>query len=455
MHKLQAAGVTGDALAWFKNYLSDRKQRVVLPSTVSDWTLLRAGVPQGSILGPLLFLLYINDIVTDIGSHIRLFADDTSLFIIVDNPITAANCLNTDLNKISRWAETWLVTFNPTKTEALLFSRKLNKPQHPPLLMQNHQIAEVNTHKHLGLYLSNDCTWHHHINYIKDKAWFRINIMRKFKFKLDRKSLEIIYTTFIRPLLEYGDVIWDNCTQYEKLELEKIQNEAARIATGTTKLVSLNSLYNEICWETLETRRNNHKMTLFYKMVKNFTPLYLSTLVPQSVSNMSRYNLRNSNDLQTLDARTNQYYTSFLPSSVRAWNDLSDEAKQCESVNSFKHFLQKDKSKVPKHFYSGCRKSQILLTRLRTNCSSLNFDLFVKNIADSPLCRCGSIENAQHFFFHCSFYQAQRIVLLNAVSQYQYPTLNLFLYGDLSLSPDINSLIFDKVYKFIVETKRF
>ena len=284
LHKLQAAGVTGDALAWFKNYLSDRKQRVVLPSTVSNWTLLRAGVPQGSILGPLLFLLYINDIVTDIGSHIRLFADDTSLFKIVDNPIAAANCLNTELNKISRRAETWLVTFNPTKTEALLFSRKLNKPQHPPLLMQNYQIAEVNTHKHLGLYLSNDCTWHHHINYIKDKAWFRINIMRKLKFKLDRKSLEIIYTTFIRPILEYGDVIWDNCTQYEKLELEKIQNEAARIATGTTKLVSLNSLYKEICWETLETRRNNHKMTLFYKMVKKlytFIPIDSCTTVCQ------------------------------------------------------------------------------------------------------------------------------------------------------------------------------
>ena len=71
--------------------------------------------------------------------------------------------------------------------------------------------------------------------------------MKKLKFKLDRKSLEIIYTTFVRLLLEYGDVIWDNCTQYEKLELEKFQNEAARIATGTTKLVSLNSLYNKIC----------------------------------------------------------------------------------------------------------------------------------------------------------------------------------------------------------------
>ena len=103
--------------------------------------------------------------------------------------------------------------------------------------MQNQQISEVETHKHLGIFLSSDCTWHTHIDCIKNKAWNRIHIMRKLKFKIDRKSLEIIYTTFIRPILEYADVIWDNCTQYEKQELEKIQNEAARIATGITKLV--------------------------------------------------------------------------------------------------------------------------------------------------------------------------------------------------------------------------
>ena len=121
LYKLQAAGVTGDALKLFRSYLSDRKQRTVLPSTVSEWTFIRAGVPQGSILGPLLFLAYINDIVRDINSNIRLFADDTSLFIIVDNPVTAADSLNTDLTKISQWAATGLVTFNPAKTEALLF----------------------------------------------------------------------------------------------------------------------------------------------------------------------------------------------------------------------------------------------------------------------------------------------------------------------------------------------
>ena len=101
--KFHAAGVTGNVHAWFADYLSNRKQRVVLPGAVSDWASIHAGVPQGSILGPLLFLLYINAIVHGIGSNIRLFADDTSLYIIVDDPVTAAVCINTDLVRISKW----------------------------------------------------------------------------------------------------------------------------------------------------------------------------------------------------------------------------------------------------------------------------------------------------------------------------------------------------------------
>ena len=134
-------------------------------------------------------------------------------------------------------------------------------------------------------------------------------------------------------------------------------------------------------------------------MMYNFTPLYLSSLVPETVSNISRYSLRNSNDLQTIAARSSQYYHSFLPSTTRDWNSLSIEAKQSDSVNSFKRFLSKGKSSVPNHYYIGSRRAQILHTRIRTNCSSLNLDLFLKNVTDSPLCRCGSIENAQHFFF--------------------------------------------------------
>ena len=129
--------------------------------------------------------------------------------------------------------------------------------------MNNEPITEVSYHKRLGIFLSSDGTWHDHINSITSKAWLRVNLMRKLKFLLDRRSLEIIYVSFIRPLLEYADVVWDNCTLYEVNALEKIQLEAARIVTGTTELVSLEMLYKETEWETLEVRRSKHKLCLF------------------------------------------------------------------------------------------------------------------------------------------------------------------------------------------------
>ena len=128
---------------------------------------------------------------------------------------------------------------------------------------------EVTSHKHLGIHLSGDCMWHTHIGYIKEKAWQRLNVIRRLKFIFDRRSLKIVYTSFIRPLLEYGDTIWDNCTLYEKQELDKIQNEAARIVTGATALVSIQDLHNEVGWESLQTRRTNHKLSLFFKMQHN------------------------------------------------------------------------------------------------------------------------------------------------------------------------------------------
>ena len=159
---------------------------------------------------------------------------------------------------MARWAKQWLVSFNPFKNESLLISRKTNKPDHPSIFMSGQIIKEVDTHKHLGIFLS-----YLHIDYIKTKAWARINIMRKLKFQLDHRSLEIIYTSFIRTILEYGNEIWDNCTQYEKEELDKIQNEAARIAMETTKLISIETLYSEIGWEKKVREKSrechNHK----------------------------------------------------------------------------------------------------------------------------------------------------------------------------------------------------
>ena len=116
---------------------------------------------------------------------------------------------------------------------------------HPTLIMNNEYINEVTQHKHLGIFLSNDGTRHEHINYITSKAWQRIYIIRKLKFVLDRVSLYRAYISFIRPVLEYVDVVCISCTQYEIDSIEKIQTEADRIVTGATRLVSIELLYRE------------------------------------------------------------------------------------------------------------------------------------------------------------------------------------------------------------------
>ena len=135
--------------------------------------------------------------------------------------------------------------------------------------------------------------------------------MRKLKFQLDRKSLETIYFSFIRPLLEYANVVWNNCTQYESNELEKIQNEAARIVTGATKLTSLQSLYTDTGWESLASRREKHKLILYYKMQHGMTPEYLSSLVPPTVGSTARYPLRNKSDLQNRNNTLIRFFHSY------------------------------------------------------------------------------------------------------------------------------------------------
>ena len=127
--------------------------------------------------------------------------------------------------------------------------------------------------------------------------------MRKLKFKLDRKSLEKKIIAFIGTLLKYGDIIRDNCIQYKKQEIKRI--EAARIATGTTKLVSLNALYRETSWITIEKRRENHKLVMLDKMCNVLTPSYLSSLVPQSVPQ----SVNNLSQIQPLKCRQLTIYS--------------------------------------------------------------------------------------------------------------------------------------------------
>ena len=192
--------------------INNRRQWVCLKDQFSSWRQVTAGVPQGSILGSILFLIYLNDIMKEINANIRLFADNTSLFVIVEDPVTAANLLNNDLTKISSWAGKWLVKFNPNKTISFIITRRKNKQRHHSLFMNNIKIKKVQSHKHLVLTFSDDGTWNEHIAAITSAAWKRMGTLRRNKFVFDKLSFSKIYLTHIRPLLEYANIIWENCS---------------------------------------------------------------------------------------------------------------------------------------------------------------------------------------------------------------------------------------------------
>ena len=170
-----------------------------------------AGVPQGSILDILLFLISINDIVKHIGGSIRLFAGDTSLYIIVDLPEDASRILNAVLQTISQWTNAWLqlVTFNASKTLSMIFSCKSNPVHHPSLYMNGTIIKETTRHKPLSLTFSSTCTWTDHVNTISEKSLTRLNFLRALKFRVSRKSLEKIYiyltyVPYLSIVTQYG-----------------------------------------------------------------------------------------------------------------------------------------------------------------------------------------------------------------------------------------------------------
>jgi hypothetical protein len=225
--------------------------------------------------------------------------------MIVDDPVDAAETLNTDLVKINDWFI--FIKFNPDKTESMIVFRKSNRPLHPPLMMDNKIINMVSEHNQLGLTISNDGNWGKHVDLLTKKASTRVNILRKFKFILDRRTLEKMYLTFIRPLLKYGEVVWDCKTVYLTNKLESVQAEAARVVTGGTRLVSLSTLYTETGWEYLKDRREKHRLTYFYKMNNGLTPGYLSGLVPNTLRNIHDHNTRHSTLIPLVRARTTLY----------------------------------------------------------------------------------------------------------------------------------------------------
>lgn len=266
--------------------------------------------------------------------------------------------------------------------DAILFTLKKNIPN-PTLVFNNTNVTFVNHHKHLGLTLSNDGKRHEHIHNIISSSSKVLGMMRKIKFTVKRKAPNQICISFLRPILEYGSSVWDSCTNYEKDNLEKIQHEAGRIVTGLTRSVSLRCLYKELGWLSLEKRRQYQKLLIAFKIKNGITPNFLNNLFPETVGLSTPYNLRNRNDYNIFNTRTELFRNSFIPSCIAFWNNIPEHIRDSDTLTSFKSQLTNHCVKPPKIlcFYStGSRVLSVMHSCLRNNCSNLNIDLILNRL---------------------------------------------------------------------------
>ena len=340
------------------------------------------------------FLIYINDLHDNLISNSKLFVDDASLFSVINDKHLSANKLNQDLNRINNWAFQWKMSFNPghsKQAQEVIFSRKLQKSTHPTLSLNNNALTQYVTQKHLGMFLDTKLDFQGHLKSIFNKVNKTIGLSRKLHNSLPRLPLLTIYKSFIRPHLDYGNIIYDqayNVSFHQKLE--SIQYNSALAITGAIRGTSTEKRYNELGLETLEKRRRYRKLCCFYKVYKIHSPKYLFNIILVTVR---KYNTRNSNSIPQFKVKHNFFRDSFFPSAVIEWNKLDLNIRNSESLNVFKNSLLKfirpfGNSVFNCHNPRGVK----LLTRLRLGSSHLRGHKFKHSFQDSlnPICSCGN-----------------------------------------------------------------
>ena len=259
LYERKFLGISGELYNLLENYLSGGFQRVVLNGQTSSWRPVLAGVPQGSILGSLLFLIYINDLPSELKSDFKLFADDTSLFTVFKDKNESANILNNDFLSISTWAYNWKMLFNPDSSkpaQEVLFSRKKKIQVHPTISLNNVQVERVSYQKHLGVLLDEKLNFKQHIDSAISKVNKGVSVIKKLRHNLPRKSLVTIYKAFLRPLIDYGDIIYDQ-PQNESFfceKIESVQYKATLAITGAIQGTSRDKIYQELGLESLKSR---------------------------------------------------------------------------------------------------------------------------------------------------------------------------------------------------------
>jgi hypothetical protein len=314
--KLEYYGITGPTGKWIEAWLTGRTQSVILDGESSAKASVKSGVPQGTVLGPLMFLLYINDIAECVStSKIKLFADDCLLYRNVNSPADA-DLLQADLTKLQKWSEQWQLQFNAKKCYNLNVHKKTSTLKQTYIL-NGHTLDNVNSQTYLGIELQSNLKWHNHVNKITAKANQMLAFTRRNLYMCPRHIKVAAYQTLVRPHLEYASAAWDPYHKVDIHQIEMVQHRAARFVVNnySKEPGSMTSILNDLGWSTLEERRRQHRIHLLDQTLKQSVAIE----IPGSVNNNTRQS-RRSQTFTQISTNHDFYKFSFWPRTIVDYN---------------------------------------------------------------------------------------------------------------------------------------
>jgi len=321
--KLEAYGIHGSLLNWFNSFLTNRRQRVIINGSSSDWSPVLSGVPQGSILGPLLFILYLNDLPSAVCCPMKIFADDVAMYCPIQS---ATDCVDfqRDLDSISAWCSKWQMRLNVSKCDLLCISNK-SSPSKPSYYINNHNLQWVSSVKYLGVFVDCKLSWNHHISHVSAKATRVLNLLRRHMYTCRASSKLKAFRALVLPVLDYASVAWNPHTQKNISALEKIQNRGARWVCGSRfNPISFKwSKSSEVCreelhWPSLSTRREYLCLTVVYDMLHKHVSLSFNDYFTLSSTTTRSHSL----SLLCKSSSINCFRYSFFVNSIFYWNNV-------------------------------------------------------------------------------------------------------------------------------------
>ena len=345
LRKLQYYGICWTSHQWFASYLDNRTQICHINSCKSTPKCLRCGVPQGTILGPLLFLIYINDLPHCLTySEPRMYADDTSLTLASTDIEHINYRLNHDLRNVYEWLSANKLTLNMTKTEFMLIAsrQKLSQfTESPSLTINENAIEQVTSAKSLGVYVDQNINWECHIENISKKIACAIGAIKRIRHLTPFNILIKVYNSLIQPQFDYCNVVWGSCNKGLAEKLQRLQNRAARTLMSASYDSNLDDLFRTLGWRRLYYQRLEQKSILMYKTLHGMTPDYLRSRFVYR-DDVSAYRLRNTeNKLVLPQPRTDYLKKSFSYSGAQLWNNLPVDLRQASSLADFKSKLSR------------------------------------------------------------------------------------------------------------------